>query len=188
MAEQANITIKNNSLYDWGVIGMWLAYPLLERMNPPMTPTPQLASRAAAEQNVPRTADGKRNWSWSAVHPGQQKPSAQTVPEAEGSFWDFVDIINPLQHIPIISTVYRAVTGDSISAPARVLGGLLFGGPAGMLAGTAGAVMAATNLDPASRLLANITQEDSASLQASAPTDIIRHQVAGQLYSKAARL
>lgn len=153
-----------------------------------MTITPALPPAAQNEQYVPRTADGKRNWSWSAVHPGQQKPSAQTVPQGEGSFWDFVDIINPLQHIPIVSTVYRAVTGDSISAPARVIGGFLFGGPVGMLAGTAGAVMAATDLDPASRLLAGITQDGENSAQASAPSDIVRHQVVGQLYSKAARL
>ena len=27
---------------------------------------------------------------------------------------DFLDIINPLQHIPVVSTVYRAITGDKI--------------------------------------------------------------------------
>ena len=53
----------------------------------------------------------------------------------EMSFSDLLDIINPLQHIPIVSTIYRAITGDRIGLGARLLGGGLFGGPIG-LAGT----------------------------------------------------
>lgn len=44
------------------------------------------------------------------------------------SFFDILDIINPLQHIPIISTLYRAATGDEIDPVPRVAGGALFGG------------------------------------------------------------
>ncbi len=44
---------------------------------------------------------------------------------------DFIDIINPLQHIPVVSTVYRHLTGDEISPGARLAGGTLFGGPVG---------------------------------------------------------
>lgn len=51
--------------------------------------------------------------------------------EATMSFADFLDIINPLQHIPIISTLYREITGDTIGQPARVMGGFLYGGPLG---------------------------------------------------------
>ena len=47
------------------------------------------------------------------------------------SFHDFLDTINPLQHIPVISTIYRAITGDKPSAIADILGGALFGGPIG---------------------------------------------------------
>lgn len=57
--------------------------------------------------------------------------------EAEFTFGDFLDIINPLQHIPIVSTLYRQITGDEISAPARVFGGTLFGGPGGFVAAVA---------------------------------------------------
>ncbi|TWB36862.1 hypothetical protein [Nitrospirillum pindoramense] len=52
------------------------------------------------------------------------------------SFWDVVDVINPLQHIPVISTIYREITGDTIKAPAKILGGLLYGGPIGMALAT----------------------------------------------------
>lgn len=67
------------------------------------------------------------------------------VPHVELSFGDFLDIINPLQHIPIVSTIYRAITGDEIAGPARILGGFLFGGPVGLVAGIVNAVTAEAN-------------------------------------------
>ena len=48
------------------------------------------------------------------------------------SFGDLVDIVNPLQHIPGVANVYRAITGDTISAPARFMGSMLFMGPVGL--------------------------------------------------------
>jgi hypothetical protein len=50
------------------------------------------------------------------------------------TFADFLDIINPFQHIPLVSTLYRHLTGDAIDAGSRVLGGTLFGGPIGAIA------------------------------------------------------
>jgi hypothetical protein len=47
-------------------------------------------------------------------------------------FDDLIDVINPLQHIPVISSIYRWITGDEISPAANVAGGALFGGPIGM--------------------------------------------------------
>ncbi len=47
------------------------------------------------------------------------------------SFSDLVDIINPLQHIPVVNTIYRAITGDHESAFADVVGGAIYGGPIG---------------------------------------------------------
>jgi len=47
------------------------------------------------------------------------------------TFTDFLDIINPLQHLPVVSTVYRQWTGDTIDPGARIAGGTLFGGPIG---------------------------------------------------------
>ncbi len=45
-----------------------------------------------------------------------------------------MDVLNPLQHIPIVGSVYRSVTGDEISGPAKIMGGLLYGGPIGFIA------------------------------------------------------
>ena len=47
------------------------------------------------------------------------------------TFLDFIDIINPLQHIPVIGTLYREMTGDQIDPGSRIAGGTLFGGPIG---------------------------------------------------------
>jgi hypothetical protein len=51
------------------------------------------------------------------------------------SFHDFLDIINPLQHLPVISTVYRWVTGDTIGAVPRMIGDAIYGGPIGFVTG-----------------------------------------------------
>ncbi|OYD86099.1 hypothetical protein [Azospirillum brasilense] len=61
--------------------------------------------------------------------------------DAEMSFGDFLDIINPLQHIPLVNTVYREVTGDTIKPSSKVIGGILFGGPLGGMASIANAVV-----------------------------------------------
>ena len=50
------------------------------------------------------------------------------------SFLDFVDMINPLQHIPVVSTAYREMTGDELDPGSRLAGGTLFGGPIGLAA------------------------------------------------------
>ncbi len=47
-------------------------------------------------------------------------------------FDDFLDLVNPLQHIPIVSSIYRELTGDTISEGARIFGGALYGGPIGL--------------------------------------------------------
>lgn len=47
------------------------------------------------------------------------------------SFGDLLDVVNPLQHLPIIGTLYRAITGDDIAPAARLAGGALFGGVVG---------------------------------------------------------
>lgn len=47
------------------------------------------------------------------------------------TFLDFLDVINPLQHIPLIGTIYREMTGDDIDPGSRIAGGTLFGGPIG---------------------------------------------------------
>ena len=54
------------------------------------------------------------------------------------NFKDIIDLINPLQHIPIVGRIYRAITNDEIAPGIRVAGGSLFGGPMGAAFAAAG--------------------------------------------------
>jgi hypothetical protein len=55
-------------------------------------------------------------------------------------FSDLLAVINPLQHIPILGTIYRAITGDTMSPTAEVVGGALFGGIVGAVSSLADVV------------------------------------------------
>ena len=73
-----------------------------------------------------------------SVMPGEDIPKVGD-PEADGgfkifgddgfTFLDFLDIINPLHHIPVIGTLYREMTDDSLDPGSRVIGGTLFSVP-----------------------------------------------------------
>lgn len=88
---------------------------------------------------------------WAHPHIGRQAQPAYAAmsdgastameDERELSFWDFLDLVNPLQHIPVVSTLYREITGDKISAPMRTLGGLLFAGPVGFVNGVVNGIV-----------------------------------------------
>lgn len=71
---------------------------------------------------------------------GQEFAQDDNIPASELSFGDFLDVINPLHHIPIVGNIYRRLTGDTISGAARVAGAALYGGPVGMLAGIVNAI------------------------------------------------
>jgi hypothetical protein len=77
-------------------------------------------------------------------------------------FEDLLDVINPLQHLPFVGTIYRRLTGDEISGPARVAGGFLFGGPIGMVAGMASAAaVEATGADLGETLVGMLLGDES---------------------------
>lgn len=72
------------------------------------------ANAAAAQPVAPASASGPSLWS-----------------HGNFSFKDLVDIVNPLQHLPVIGSVYRYLTGDEPSGGARIIGDSLYGGPIG---------------------------------------------------------
>ncbi|MGF7176033.1 hypothetical protein [Azospirillum doebereinerae] len=78
-----------------------------------------------------------------ALSPVQAKVAAKAEPaetladRMSVGFEDLLDVVNPLQQLPVVSSVYREATGDSISIPARLAGGFLFGGPAGLIGSAA---------------------------------------------------
>lgn len=82
--------------------------------------------------------------------------------DEEPSFWDFLDVINPLQHIPIVNNLYREATGDKIGVAARLVGGTLFGGPLGLLTSAANCILEeSTGHDAGGHMLALFRDEDS---------------------------
>lgn len=92
--------------------------------------------------------------------------------EGSGGFLDLLDFINPLQHIPVVSTIYRAATGDEISAAARIVGGGIFGGIPGLVTSAANAALdAATGKDAGE--LAISALEDITTPEATAPASML---------------
>ncbi|MBO90122.1 MAG: hypothetical protein CMP14_11415 [Rickettsiales bacterium] len=91
-----------------------------------------------AEPEVAKFSGGKPNKSAQIPHPFYEgeflDPEERKKLFADGTpgLADLIDVINPLQHIPVISSIYRAITGDEISPAARLTGGALFGGPVGL--------------------------------------------------------
>lgn len=68
------------------------------------------------------------------TNPANSAPPLAAFNDGDGpSFSDLLDIINPLQHIPIINSIYQHLTGDSEGAVADVAGGTLWAGPIGLI-------------------------------------------------------
>jgi hypothetical protein len=84
-------------------------------------------------------------------------------PPQDFTFDDFVDIINPLQHLPLVSILYRELTGDEIKPAMRILGDIGYGGPMGFLS-SCGQVLfeAIFGDDMAGTAIALVTGEDEA--------------------------
>lgn len=75
-----------------------------------------------------------------SIDPFRRSQSDSVSPPGEEfTFSDALDVINPLQHIPVVGWIYREITGDTMGVPASIAGGALFGGPLGF----AGSILAA---------------------------------------------
>lgn len=109
----------------------------------------------------------------------QQAQAAQSAQDSakqsegrEFGFNDLLDVINPLQHIPIVSTLYRDATGDEISGPARMAGGTLYGGPVGFVVSAFDTIMAAgSGKDMGEQAMAAVFGDDGATT--AAPTTAV---------------
>jgi len=79
-------------------------------------------------------------------------------------FKDLVDLVNPLQHIPIVRNIYQAATGDDTMKPAiKFMGDTLFGGPlAAVSSGVDAVVKQASGKDMMETVVAWFSGDDSA--------------------------
>ncbi len=69
-------------------------------------------------------------------------PAGSTKHSADDDFTvdDLGSIVNPLQHIPVVSTIYRSLTGETIKPFERILGDTLYGGVWGCVSAVANVV------------------------------------------------
>ena len=113
------------------------------------------------------------------VDPDQIAVLDGPAPSADGwgsdgfGFRDVLDIINPLQHIPVVSSIYRAVTGDEIASAPRAIGGAIYGGPIGLLAAVSNSIVEAeTGSDIGETAIAALggSQDDGSARLASSAT------------------
>ena len=65
--------------------------------------------------------------SGAASAPGPAVASGQT----ETSFRDVLSAMNPLQYVPVVGSIYRALTGDGPPEPVRAIGSVIFSGLTG---------------------------------------------------------
>jgi hypothetical protein len=119
-------------------------------------PPPQPANSAPESIIVasPAPSDGM-----GAIHP---------FDDADGpSFSDLLDVLNPLQHIPIINTIYQQLTGDKEGAVADLAGGVLYGGLIGLGAAVVNlAVMGATGQSIGDNVVALFSDDSPSSATA----------------------
>jgi hypothetical protein len=77
------------------------------------------------------------------------------------SFHDLLDAINPLQHLPVIGTLYRHFTGDQMGNVAEVVGDGIYGGVLGLASGVLNvAVKEITGKDIGENLISMVTGDD----------------------------
>jgi hypothetical protein len=80
------------------------------------------------------------------------------------SFHDVLDALNPLQHLPVISTIYHAITGDRPGNVAEIVGDGLYGGLLGLAGGIANvALKEATGKDIGDTILSVFTHDKAGS-------------------------
>ncbi len=69
----------------------------------------------------------------SSLNLADKRARPATASENNLSFADLIDVVNPLHHLPVVGTIYRTITEDTINPVMKLAGGALFGGPLGVL-------------------------------------------------------
>ena len=121
---------------------------------------------------APHAYNGKHNMASDAFQ-ALQNARAKGEATNAGSFADLVDTINPLQHIPVVSSIYRELTGDQISNQARIAGGALYGGAIGFVASMVNsAIDVATGEDIGAHVMASLFGSEPAAAPDAKPVKL----------------
>jgi hypothetical protein len=65
------------------------------------------------------------------------KPLLTAGADGKSFFENMLDVVNPLEHLPIVSTIYHAITGNQSGDVEKIAGDTLYGGPIGLLSSVA---------------------------------------------------
>jgi hypothetical protein len=99
------------------------------------------------EQGLGQSISGEKQEEFADILAYQSAKPLETAPQKSGTsdesfgFLDIVDMVNPLQHIPLLNLAYRGMTGDEIKPIGKIIGGALFGGPMGASGGIVDAII-----------------------------------------------
>ncbi len=149
------------------------------RVSPQVAPQiskTEAAGAPAIVWNVPRVLPAQVAYASTSADPVADK---EFMPFGDDglTFLDFLDIINPLQHIPIVSTIYRYLTGDELSPASRIAGGALYGGIIGAAVSVANVIVEyASGKDMGEHVL-SLFVDDKAAETLTAGTDAILNGV-----------
>ena len=136
----AKYTLRNEQANDRtaGSIPVWSA------SEPTNQHTPSNTEKSKIEYTL-SNIDQARPPAQTLSYNESTKTISQNTQKSGGfSFYDMIDVVNPLQHIPVVNTVYRSITNDEIGTAARILGGGIFGGAIGATMGVLNAVVEQT--------------------------------------------
>lgn len=86
--------------------------------------SPAAPAAPVAREEVPAAA---------AKAPEEGAPPVFIGKDGDPSLWDLFDVINPLQHIPLLGSVYRELSGDRIGIVAKMGGDTLYWGIPGLV-------------------------------------------------------
>lgn len=110
---------------------------------------------------------------------GPPVTASGAAPPSHLRFHDVLSALNPLQYLPVVGTIYRAMTGDTIPEALRIGGSMLvsglLGGPIGLITNIATTIAErVTGIDPeriAHTVMAGLglTAADPAAAPAAAP-------------------
>jgi hypothetical protein len=106
--------------------------------------------------------------------PPQTPPQTPPADHQGFSFHDFLSAINPLQYLPVVGTIYRAITGDIIPEALQRIGSFvvsgLLGGPIGLAINAATTLVEkVTDIDPEKILMAQIRSTPTAAAPRDGP-------------------
>jgi len=101
------------------------AAPPAQQATAERAPIPRSHRGADGVWELPRLPDKDeremlRGQKWRVVE-NEESRKLFLGPDGKFGWDDFVDLINPLQHIPLVNMVYRAITGDEIYGAARMV-------------------------------------------------------------------